>query len=267
MAEDIQDETKMPLLDHLVELRSRLIWAVAGFVMCFFLAFYFAEYIFAFLVRPLAEQMGSRQDARMIYTALHEAFFTYVKVAFFTAAFIAFPLIASQIWLFVAPGLYKAEKNAFLPFLIATPVLFFLGGALVYYLIFPMAWEFFLNFQTSGENGALPIQLEPKVGEYLSLVMQLIFAFGLGFELPVFLLLLVKAGIVTAESLAEKRRYAIVGVFIFAAVLTPPDIISQIGLAIPIILLYEASIFGARIIEKKRNEKNEEDAPDLKEED
>ena len=270
MPEDTQDETKMPLLDHLVELRSRLIWAVVGFIMCFFLAFYFAEYIFAFLVQPLAEEMGSRQGARMIYTALHEAFFTYVKVAFFTAAFVAFPLIASQIWLFVAPGLYKNEKKAFLPFLIATPVLFFLGGALVYYLIFPMAWEFFLNFQTSGENGALPIQVEPKVGEYLSLVMQLIFAFGLGFELPVLLLLLVKARILSAEALAEKRRYAIVGVFIFAAVLTPPDIISQIGLAIPIILLYEVSIYGARIIEKKREEtgrEGEEDLSNLKEDD
>ena len=257
MAEEINDtdDSKMPLLDHLIELRSRLIWALAGFVVCFFIAFYFAEHVFAFLVRPLAELMETREGARMIFTALHEAFFTYVKVAFFTAAFVSFPLIASQIWLFVAPGLYRNEKRAFLPFLVATPVLFFMGGALVYYFIFPFAWEFFLDFQTTGGEGILPIQVEPKVDQYLSLVMQLIFAFGLGFELPVFLMLLAKAGIVTADGLAEKRRYAIVGVFVFAAILTPPDVISQIGLAIPIILLYEVSIFGARFIEKRRDEK------------
>ena len=207
--------------------------------------------IFGFLVEPLAAQMD-RANARMIYTALHEAFFTYVKVAFFAAAFVSFPLISAQIWLFVAPGLYKHEKGAFLPFLIATPVLFFAGGALVYYFIFPLAWEFFLNFQTAGGPGSLPIQVEPKVDQYLSLVMQLIFAFGLGFELPVFLMLLARVGIVTADGLAEKRRYAIVGVFVFAAVLTPPDVISQIGLAVPILLLYEVSIVGARMIEKKR---------------
>ncbi|MBK18865.1 MAG: twin-arginine translocase subunit TatC [Rhodospirillaceae bacterium] len=245
----------MPLLDHLIELRSRLIWGLVGFIVCFFVAFYFAEHIFAFLVRPLAEQMESRTGARMIFTALHEAFFTYVKVAFFTSAFVSFPLIASQTWLFVAPGLYKNEKRAFFPFLVATPVLFFMGGALVYYFIFPFAWEFFLNFQTPGGEGLLPIQVEPKVNEYLSLVMQLIFAFGLGFELPVFLMLLAKAGIVSADGLADKRRYAIVGVFVFAAILTPPDVISQIGLAIPIILLYEVSIFGARIIERRREER------------
>ena len=255
MAEEIEEDSKMPLLEHLVELRSRLIWALAGFIVCFFIAFYFAEHVFAFLVRPLAEQMEPREGARMIFTALQEAFFTYVKVAFFTAAFVAFPLIASQIWLFIAPGLYKNEKRAFLPFLVATPVLFFMGGALVYYFIFPLAWEFFLNFQTPGGEGLLPIQVEPKVDEYLSLVMQLIFAFGLGFELPVFLMLLAKAGIVTADGLAEKRRYAIVGVFVFAAVLTPPDVISQIGLAVPIILLYEVSIVGARMMEKKRYER------------
>ena len=256
-----QDEKRMPLLEHLVELRTRLIYALGGFLVCFFIAFYFADAIFGFLVAPLADQMD-RANARMIYTALHEAFFTYIKVAFFTAAFLSFPLIAAQIWLFVAPGLYKNEKRAFLPFLIATPVLFFAGGALVYYFIFPLAWEFFLNFQTVGGPGALPIEVEPKVDQYLSLVMQLIFAFGLGFELPVFLMLLARAGIVTSDGLVQKRRYAIVGVFIFAAVLTPPDVISQIGLAIPILLLYEVSIVGARMIEKKRAERDaaEDDA-------
>ena len=251
MAEIVEDEKRMPLLEHLVELRMRLIYALGGFMVCFFIAFYFADAIFGFLVEPLAAQMD-RANARMIYTALHEAFFTYVKVAFFAAAFVSFPLISAQIWLFVAPGLYKHEKGAFLPFLIATPVLFFAGGALVYYFIFPLAWEFFLNFQTAGGPGSLPIQVEPKVDQYLSLVMQLIFAFGLGFELPVFLMLLARVGIVTADGLAEKRRYAIVGVFVFAAVLTPPDVISQIGLAVPILLLYEVSIVGARMIEKKR---------------
>ncbi len=251
MADVVQDEKRMPLLDHLIELRKRLIYSLIGFVLCFFVSFYFAETIFEFLVAPLAGQL-ERTGARMIYTALHEAFFTYVKVAFFAAAFISFPLICTQIWLFVAPGLYRNDKRAFLPLLVATPVLFFLGGALVYYFIFPLAWDFFLDFQKPGTEGTLAIEMEPKVDQYLSLVMQLIFAFGIGFELPVLLILLARVGIVSSEGLAAKRRYAIVGVFIAAAVLTPPDVISQIGLAVPIILLYEVSIIGARIVEKKR---------------
>ena len=176
----------MPLLDHLVELRRRLVYSIIAVIVLFFICYYFSAAIYAFLVQPLADILATLGgNRRMIYTSLHEAFFTYIKVAFFAALFMAFPFIATQVWMFMAPGLYKHEKRAFLPFLVATPVLFFLGGALVYYLIFPLAWKFFLGFESAGGDGMLAIQLEAKVDQYLSLVMQLIFAFGLCFELPV----------------------------------------------------------------------------------
>ncbi len=242
----------MPLLDHLIELRNRLIYSVAALLIGFLACFFFAADIFAFLVRPLADILAEEEGRRMIFTGLPEKFFVHVKVAFFAGAFLSFPFIASQLWVFVAPGLYRNEKKAFLPYLIVTPILFFLGGALVYYLIFPLAWNFFLAFETVGGPGELPVELEARVGEYLSLVMTLIFAFGLCFQLPVLLTLLARVGIVSAKGLARRRKYALVIVFIVAAVLTPPDVISQVGLALPIILLYEISILSVRLVEKRR---------------
>jgi sec-independent protein translocase protein TatC len=269
-APDEGDGHKMPLLDHLIELRQRLIYAFVAFFIAFVGCYAASREIFDFLVQPLADILQQSGDGsrRMIFTALHEAFFTYIKVGFFAAAMLSMPVILAQVWMFVAPGLYKHERHAFLPFLLATPVLFFMGGALVYYFIFPLAWEFFLSFEQGGQDGGLPIQLEAKINEYLSLVMRLIFAFGLSFQLPVLLTLLARVGIVSSKGLAEKRKYAIVGVFAAAAVLTPPDVITQIGLAIPILLLYEISIVCARMVEKRRAEADtDKDDPDDPEDD
>lgn len=241
------------MLEHLVELRTRLMWAVGGFVLCFIVSFYFAGPIFNFLVQPLADLWEGEEARRLIFTALTEKFFTEIKIAFFVGAFISFPLVANQLWMFVAPGLYKNEKQAFLPFLIATPVLFFLGGAFVYYFVLPVAWNFFAGFEQSAAEGPLAIQLEPKVDQYLSLVMRLVFAFGLSFELPVVMTLLTKVGIIGTAGMRKNRRYAIVIAFVAAAILTPPDPISQLGLAIPIILLYEISILCAQLVEKRRD--------------
>ena len=257
------DERAMPLLDHLIELRTRLLHSLIAVLVLFFICYYFAPDIYNFLVAPLAdvlEQMGGQR--RLIFTALHEAFFTYIKVAFFAALFLSFPFLAIQVWMFIAPGLYKNEKKAFAPFLIATPILFFLGGALVYYFVFPLAWKFFLSFESVGGAGALPIQLEAKVDQYLSLVMRLIFAFGLCFELPVVMTLMGRVGLVTSKGMKEKRKYAIVLTFVAAAILTPPDVISQIGLALPTMLLYEISIYSVMLIERKRGDLDEDDDDD-----
>ena len=263
VADETLDQAKMPLLDHLVELRRRLLYSAIAILLLFFVCYYFSADLYDFLVRPLADVLNERGgNRRLIFTALHEAFFTYIKVAFFAALFISFPFIASQIWMFIAPGLYKNEKRAFLPFLVATPILFFLGGALVYYFIFPLAWKFFLSFEAMGGGGDLPIQLEAKVDQYLSLVMRLIFAFGLTFELPVLMTLLARVGMVGSKGMKEKRKYAVVLAFVAAAILTPPDVISQIGLAVPTILLYEISIISVRIVEKKRGEDDEDEADD-----
>ena len=239
-------------IGHLAELRSRLVKSVIYLLIFFIVCYFFAENIYAFLVEPYAKAVkDDGLNRRLIFTALHETFITYLKVAFFTAMFFSSPIILTQIWKFIAPGLYKNEKSAFLPYLIVTPILFFLGGMLVYYLIMPLAIKFFLSFETTAQINSLPIQLEAKVNEYLSLIMRLIFAFGISFQLPVILSLLARVGFIDSEYLKKRRKYVIVLIFAMAAVLTPPDPITQIGLGIPLLFLYELSILSVKIIEKK----------------
>ena len=243
------DDSKAPLLEHLIELRQRLLWCVLALTIAFAVCFYYADEIFGILVRPLTSAFGPG-DGRLIYTKLYEAFFVEVKVALFAAFFLAFPIIANQLWAFVAPGLYAKEKRAFLPFLIATPVLFVAGASLAYFVVMPLAFRYFLKFE--GVTGGLKMEALPAAGDYLSLVMQFILAFGVCFLLPVLLLLLNRAGIVTRAQLAGLRRYMIVGSFALAAVLTPPDIMSQIFLGLPLILLFEGSLIVMRITERRQ---------------
>ncbi len=260
--EDEIEQSAAPLLEHLIELRRRLIWAILAFFVAFIVCFAFARHLFNMLVLPYQWAIDwahlDRSKAELIYTAPQEFFFTQVKVAMFGGIVLAFPVIAAQIYKFVAPGLYKHERMAFLPFLIASPILFLCGGALVYFFFTPMVMWFFLTMQQTGGDGTMQISLLPKVSEYLSLIMTLIFAFGLVFQLPVVTSLMARVGLVTSQGLKEKRKYAIVLAFVVAAVLTPPDPTSQIGLALPTILLYEISIVVARMIEKKRDEKQAE---------
>ena len=254
MSKDDIEASSAPLIEHLIELRQRLFYAVLAIFVFFIISFIFADHIFNLLVIPYERAAGENTNLRLIFTAPQEYFFVQIKIALFSALFIAFPVIATQIYRFVAPGLYRNERKAFLPYLIATPILFFMGACLVYFMIMPLAMRFFLSMQQSGGAGKAAIELLPRVSEYLGLIMTLIFAFGIMFQLPVVVTLLASAGLITSDTLRSKRKYAIVLTFIAAAVLTPPDPISQIGLAVPTLLLYEISILSARRIEKRRRE-------------
>ncbi|KPF80417.1 MttB family protein [alpha proteobacterium AAP81b] len=245
------DASRAPLMDHLIELRSRLLRSLAAFVIAFGIAFSQADHIFNFLVQPLVQAFGPGMG-RLVYTKLYEAFFVEIRVAGFAALVLAFPIIANQLWAFVAPGLYRRERAAFLPFLLATPILFTCGAALAYYGVMPVAFHFFLSFQSGAAQSGIAQEALPAMGEYLDLVMSLILAFGIAFLLPVLLMLLERAGIITRKQLIGARRYAVVAAFAIAAIMTPPDLWSQFALAIPLILLYELSIIGIWFTERRR---------------
>lgn len=249
------DDSKAPLLDHLIELRSRLLKCVIALFLGFVLCFAFSDYLFAILVHPLKEAFGNG-GGKLVYTKLYEAFFVQVKVALFGSFFISFPIIANQLWAFVAPGLYAKEKRALLPFLLATPILFMLGASLAYFVVMPTAFHFFLQYQ--GTSSGIQVEALPSADAYLGLVMQFVLAFGISFLLPVLLMLLNHAGIVTRSQLIGLRRYMIVAAFIAAAILTPPDVVSQLMLALPLVALYELSLVGMWFTERKR--KSEEQA-------
>ena len=255
MSSDDIEASKAPLVEHLIELRQRLLRSVIAIAVAFVVCFYFADDIFNLLIIPYERAGGGERDIKLIFTAPQEYFFTQLKLGLFGAMFLAFPIIANQLYKFIAPGLYRHDRRAFLPYLVATPILFVLGAALVYFLIMPLALGFFLSMEQAGDVGKATIELLPKVNEYLSLVMTLIFAFGLVFQLPVALTLLARAGLIGSDTLKTKRKYAVVMTFIAAAVLTPPDPISQLGLAIPTLLLYEVSIQAVRMVEARRRER------------
>lgn len=252
-AADDEDVAKSeaPLMEHLVELRQRLIYSLAAIAVLFIVCFFFASQIFNILLGPFERAVGSVEAVELIYTAPQEFFFTQLKVALFSAIFLAFPVIANQIYRFIAPGLYKRERRAFLPFMIATPVLFILGASLVYFGVMPLAMKFFISLEQTGA-GQASIQMVTRVSEYLSLIMTLLLAFGFCFQLPVILVLLASVELITSDNLKAWRKYAIVGILIVAAFLTPPEPMTQLGLAIPVFLLYELSILAVRLVEKSR---------------